>query len=238
MRCDAEITMYLSHRCNETPAPADPKQRHRTVVYLRPPYDQLQRWPSDPDEEQRLQEWRDNIDTGYDARAGPPDQLTWYSKGPTPWRHDSRPDRAQTPPKPPPSNEPHYPGLRATQNDAVPDFFKELHATFQAPFASPEWVNLVNWRRREGERHRLAYGELDHLMDYLGWAEGHHANIRGRGSVAYSKWLPSPEEEKAATEAQHDRIIGKPGTRRLLNEMEAMYIEAAAQRAKMPRTGP
>lgn len=220
--------MSFQRRCTE------PQPRHRTATYLRPPCEQIQRWPSDPDEEKRLQEWRYNIDTAYEARAGQPDPLTWCSKEPTQRCHAYRPDRAQTPPPPPPSNEPHYPGLRATHNDDVPDFFKELHATFQAPFASDEWIKLVNWRRREGEGNRLARGELDHLMDYLGWAESHHANIRGRGSVAYSKWMPSPKEENNAKDAQYHRIIHGNGKRRLFTEGEMMHFDAS-QMAKMHR---
>ena len=125
--------------------------------------------------------------------------------------------------------------LQSTQNEAVPASFRELHATFTAPFASPEWVELVNWRRREGERGRLAEGEYHHLMHYLLWAEGHQANLRGRGSDAYRQWLPTPEQERAATEAQYRRIMA--GKRRLLTEAEAMQVaehrEREAKRMRM-----
>ena len=207
--------------------PQPPQPRHSHVLYLRDPPDQIQRWPSDPAEERRLQQWRDKLDADYHAYIGQL-PLPSFMNPNAPTHYHPRPDLTWPPPPPPLTPEPRYPMLQSTQNEAVPASFRELHATFTAPFASPEWVELVNWRRREGERGRLAEGEYPHLMHYLLWAEGHQANLRGRGSDAYRQWLPTPEQERAATEAQYRRIMA--GKRRLLTEAEAMQVAEHRER--------
>jgi hypothetical protein len=54
---------------------------------------------------------------------------------------------------------------------ALPQAFDEIHASFNAPFGSPEWQALVNWRRVEAERGHLKFGDDRHLEQYLHWAE-------------------------------------------------------------------
>jgi hypothetical protein len=190
--------------------PAAIKPRHTPVFYyLEDPPEQFQRWPPDPSEEARLIWWRNQLNAehhvrhckAYLGRYGRewapscinPDAETHYPH---------RPHLAEPPPPPPPSDEPHFPGMCATENEAVRDQFREVHATFSAPFGGPEWVALVNWRRREGEAGRLARGEYEHLMRYLVWAEGRHDDLNGRGRAAYEAWLATPPaaERRRASE--------------------------------------
>ena len=214
---------------------AEPPRRHPREFYLRETPEQFQRWPTDPTEEQRLRDWSEKCEAEYAAYKGPPHPLT---PGDGNGWHDRRPDRALPPPPPPRSMEPHYPGLHSTQNDDVHECFKELHETFQAPFASPKWVELVNWRRREGEGGRLADGELHHLMHYLRWAEAHDLNRRGRGRDAYADWMPSPEEDLAAnSELYHRKMFDRDGNpiRTYSESAVKMLEEHKAREAKRLR---
>ena len=142
------------------------------------PYDAvepLQMWPPD---QRRIEAQSLYPDVALRGE-GPLEHLSWFHPpGKEPhWRHPYIP-----PESPPTTPEWHrkwleLPDIKPLETNAsiIEDLSEDLldaHNSIRAPFASPAWGKLVNWRQRETARQFFARHEDRMFGHYIDWAEG------------------------------------------------------------------
>ena len=133
-----------------------------------------QLWPPD----QRLIRAQSLNSMQMDER--PVEHLTWFHPpGEKPhWRHP------YIPPKSPPSSPewrrewlklPDRKPLESntTMIQSLPEYLRDAHNSIKAPFASPAWRDMVNWRRRDSARQPFATHEDIMFGHYINWAQGY-----------------------------------------------------------------
>ncbi len=177
--------------------------------YPHAPLEQSQRWPRDPSEEEAKRNH-----PIHEPQSNTVEQLTWFNDGRhVPFRHPYRPS-----PSPPrwreewlrqPDPEPYRLETQPSEIPDLPNDFRAIHYSIQAPFASDAWNELVNWRRRESERGRLRFGDDHHLQHYIHWAENYHQEKfnEKRERVA----LAMQRRRKARAESMRNVEVDLPG---------------------------
>jgi hypothetical protein len=174
--------------------------------YPHAPLEQIQMWPRDPREEEAKRRF-----PIHEPQTNTVAQLTWFNDGrPVPHRHPYRP-----PTGPPrwreewlrqPDPEPWRLETHPTEIPDLPDAFRDIHSSIRAPFASDEWNELVNWRRRESERGILQYGHDHHLQRYIHWAENYRQEKfnEQRERVALAKQRRREERAESMRDVEVD----------------------------------
>ncbi len=179
--------------------------------YPHAPLEQIQMWPRDPREEEAKRRF-----PIHEPQTNTVAQLTWFNDGQhVSSRHDYRP-----PTGPPrwreawlqqPDTKPSHLETQHSRIGDLPDAFRDIHSSIRAPFASDEWNELVNWRRRESERGRLRFGVDHHLQHYIHWAENYHREKfneqRERVALAMQRKRTADAESMKDVEVDLSRIL-------------------------------
>ena len=140
--------------------------------YAAPEPQQL--WPPD----QRMIKAQSLNPVAVQRDERPVEHLTWFHPPDEepPWRH----------PYIPPESPPSLPEWRrkwlelpdrkpletnASMIEKLPEDLRGAHNSIKAPFATPAWQKLVNWRQRESARRSFASHDDTIIGHYINWAE-------------------------------------------------------------------